>query len=130
VSIEQNAGHYDDALRRVATIALLATLAFLSLGAVFESHWQDGKAELDGYRYTVTRYGHARAGTAVMVYVTEPFSEAKRVKEKCRDRGLILASAGDETLQLFPSLSIDARTLDDGLDIIESCVGARRARAA
>jgi hypothetical protein len=67
-------------LRRVATIALLATLAFLSLGAVFESHWQDGKAELDGYRYTVTRYGHARAGTAVMVYVTEPFSEAKRVK--------------------------------------------------
>src|SRR6185295_3327862 len=60
-------------LHRVATIALLATLAFLSLGAAFESHWQDGKAELDGYRYTVTRYGHARAGTAVMVYVTEPF---------------------------------------------------------
>jgi len=46
----------------------------------FESHWQDGKAELDGYRYTITRYGQLRHGTAVMVFVTEPFSEAKRVK--------------------------------------------------
>jgi hypothetical protein len=46
----------------------------------FESHWQDGKAELDGYRYTVTRYGQVRHGTAVMVFVTEPFSESKRVK--------------------------------------------------
>jgi 4-aminobutyrate aminotransferase-like enzyme len=56
--------------------------------------------------------------------------EAKRVKEKCRERGLLLASAGDETLQLFPSITIDAPTLDHGLDVIESCVGARRARAA
>ena len=46
----------------------------------FESHWQDGRAELDGYRYTVTRYGQPRRGTAVTVFVTEPFSEAKRVK--------------------------------------------------
>ena len=46
----------------------------------FESHWQDGRAELDGYRYTVTRYGQPRGGTAVMVFVTEPFSESKRVK--------------------------------------------------
>ena len=48
--------------------------------ATFESHWQDGKAELNGYRYTITRYGQPRRGTAVMVFVTEPFSEAKRVK--------------------------------------------------
>ena len=73
-------GRPTQTLRRAATPALLAALALASIGAVFESHWQDGKAELDGYRYTVTRYGHARAGTAVMVYVTEPFSEAKRVK--------------------------------------------------
>ena len=46
----------------------------------FESHWQDGKAELDGYRYSVTRYGEKRRGTAVMVFVTEPFSESKAVK--------------------------------------------------
>jgi len=67
-------------LRRRATLALVAAVALGSIGAAFESHWQDGKAELDGYRYTVTRYGHARSGTAVMVYVTEPFSESKRVK--------------------------------------------------
>ncbi len=68
-------------------LALALTLP-LALGSAaptgtapsFESHWQDGKAELDGYRYTVTRYGQPRTGTAIMVFVTEPFSESKRVK--------------------------------------------------
>ena len=46
----------------------------------FEAHWQDGKAELAGYRYHVTRYGEPRTGTAVMITVTEPFRESKRVK--------------------------------------------------
>jgi hypothetical protein len=46
----------------------------------FESIWQDGRAELDGYRYAVTRYGQRRGGQAVAVYVTEPFSERDRVK--------------------------------------------------
>jgi 4-aminobutyrate aminotransferase-like enzyme len=60
----------------------------------------------------------------------EDAREAKRVKERCRERGLLLASAGDETLQLFPSLTIDAKTLDHGLDIMESTVGAPRRKAA
>lgn len=46
----------------------------------FESHWQDGKAELAGYHYHVTRYGQPRLGRAVLITVTEPFSESKRVK--------------------------------------------------
>jgi hypothetical protein len=46
----------------------------------FESQWRDGRAELAGYRYSVTRYGQARRGQAVMITVTEPFSESKRVK--------------------------------------------------
>jgi hypothetical protein len=46
----------------------------------FDAHWRDGKAELDGYRLTIRRYGAERAGQAVAVYVTEPFSESKRVK--------------------------------------------------
>ncbi len=46
----------------------------------FESFWHDGKAELSGYRYTVTRYGQTRRGQCVAIYVTEPFSESKRVK--------------------------------------------------
>ena len=46
----------------------------------FESHWQDGKAELAGYRYHVNRYGEPRVGQAVLITVTEPFSASKRVK--------------------------------------------------
>jgi hypothetical protein len=46
----------------------------------FGSWWHDGKAELDGYRLKVHRYGEERRGQAVLVYVTEPFSESKRVK--------------------------------------------------
>ena len=46
----------------------------------FTSHWHDGRAELDGYRWTVDRYGERREGEAVMIFVTEPFSEAHRVK--------------------------------------------------
>ncbi len=46
----------------------------------FGAYWHDGKAELDGYRYTLTRYGQKRRGQAVAVYVTEPFSRSKNVK--------------------------------------------------
>ena len=48
--------------------------------AEFDTWWHDGKAELDGYRLTVSRYGQDRKGTAVMVFVTEPFSASKHVK--------------------------------------------------
>ncbi|UCH84607.1 MAG: hypothetical protein JSW50_02620 [Candidatus Latescibacterota bacterium] len=50
------------------------------LAVDFGSHWHDGRAEIDGYRLTVDRYGEERTGTCVMIYVTEPFSESKRVK--------------------------------------------------
>jgi len=46
----------------------------------FGAYWHDGKAELDGYRYSVARYGQGRHGNAVLVYVTEPFSRSMRVK--------------------------------------------------
>lgn len=46
----------------------------------FGSHWHDGRAELDGYRLTVQRYGEPRVGQAVMVFVTEPFRASTRVK--------------------------------------------------
>ncbi len=46
----------------------------------FDDFWHDGRAELDGYRLTVSRYGEPRAGQAVMICVTEPFSESRRVK--------------------------------------------------
>jgi len=46
----------------------------------FGAYWHDGKAELDGYRLTIDRYGHPRHGRAVAIYVTEPFSRSKHVK--------------------------------------------------
>jgi hypothetical protein len=46
----------------------------------FGSWWYDGKAELNGYNLEVLRYGEARTGHSVMIYVTEPFSESRRVK--------------------------------------------------
>jgi hypothetical protein len=46
----------------------------------FWSHWGDGRAELNGYRLSQPRYGVVRSGTAVLVYVTEDFSDSLRVK--------------------------------------------------
>jgi hypothetical protein len=46
----------------------------------FWAHWGDGKAELNGYSLKQPRYGALRSGTAVMVFVTEDFDDALRVK--------------------------------------------------
>ena len=63
---------------------ILVMTALLAAGAAsaqdFSAYWHDGKAEMDGYKLTVSRYGQERAGSAVMIYVTEPFTESKRVK--------------------------------------------------
>ena len=46
----------------------------------FWRHWGDGKAELDGYALTQPRYGQKREGAAVLIFVTEDFSDSLRVK--------------------------------------------------
>jgi len=46
----------------------------------FSAWWHDGRAELDGYRWTGSRYGETRSGTCVAIFVTEPFSASKLVK--------------------------------------------------
>ncbi len=65
-------------------LGVLAVTATTSTGRGaepdFSSFWHDGRAELDGYQWNVTRYGQRRSGECVMIYVTEPFSESKRVK--------------------------------------------------
>jgi hypothetical protein len=48
--------------------------------SAFWSHWGDGRAELSGYDLIIPRYGELRRGTAVAIFVTEPFSNAVRVK--------------------------------------------------
>lgn len=68
------------------TLAAMVLLLGTSAPAVaapdpeFAAYWHDGKAELDGYRLTVERYGHTRHGRAVAIYVTEPFSRTNHVK--------------------------------------------------
>ena len=46
----------------------------------WKTHWYDGRAEVSGYRLTQPRYGTQRAGKAVLIFVTERFSESARVK--------------------------------------------------
>ena len=46
----------------------------------FWAHRGDGKAELNGYALKQPRYGALRSGTAVVVFVTEDFDDALRVK--------------------------------------------------
>jgi hypothetical protein len=67
----------------------LTGLAVLLLGALggspargqdFWKHWGDGRAELNGYELTEPRYGAPRSGSAVLVFVTEDFSDERRVK--------------------------------------------------
>lgn len=48
--------------------------------SAFWSHWGDGQAEVASYDLTFPRYGAPRDGTAVAIFVTEPFSNRARVK--------------------------------------------------
>lgn len=51
-----------------------------AFGPAFWEHWGDGRAELAGYDLVTPRYGEERRGTAVAIFVTEPFLEEARVK--------------------------------------------------
>jgi hypothetical protein len=51
-----------------------------AFGPAFWEHWGDGRAELAGYDLVTPRYGEPRRGTAVAIFVTEPFHEDSRVK--------------------------------------------------
>jgi hypothetical protein len=67
---------------RLPTLALAVSVALAGPVAAqdFWKHWGDGRAELNGYSLVQPRYGAARQGTAVYVFVTEDFSDALRVK--------------------------------------------------
>lgn len=50
-------------------------------GSAFWDHWGDGRAELDSYRITTSRYGEAREGELVLIYVTEPHDRRSWIKD-------------------------------------------------
>src|SRR5713226_4431856 len=49
-------------------------------GEEFWKRWGDGKGEVSAYDLTFPRYGELRKGVAVVVFVTETFSNSLRVK--------------------------------------------------
>jgi hypothetical protein len=52
----------------------------LELSEDFKSLWYDGKAEIASYNLTQMRYGEARQGNAVLIFVKEPFLPEEQVK--------------------------------------------------
>ncbi len=54
--------------------------AYLDLSEGFKNHWFDGKAEIATYDLTQMRYGEARQGKAVLIFVKEPFLPKAQVK--------------------------------------------------
>src|SRR5690606_13528887 len=46
----------------------------------FGKYWFQGKAEISSFDLVQYRYGEAREGEAVMIFVTEDFSKKKHVK--------------------------------------------------
>jgi hypothetical protein len=67
-------------MRHALAAVLSLSIAAPAAAQDFWAHWGDGKAELNGYALTQPRYGAPRAGRAVLVYVTEDFSDTLRVK--------------------------------------------------
>ena len=65
---------------RAGTAAAEPALTPPVYDSAFWQHWGDGQAELAGYDLTFPRYGKTRRGTAVTIFVTEPFSNSARVK--------------------------------------------------
>lgn len=49
-------------------------------GPEFGDYWYQGAAEITSYALEQSRYGEVRRGHAVLIFVTEDFSEAKHVK--------------------------------------------------
>ncbi len=49
------------------------------------NYWYQGKAEITSYKLEQARYGEMHEGTAVFVFVTEPFSPTKLVKADTPD---------------------------------------------
>ncbi len=51
-----------------------------ALSREFKEYWYAGNAEITSYRLKQVRYGEIREGTAVKIFVTEPFLKEKQVK--------------------------------------------------
>ena len=87
VSIVAISGCYDSAKasepskKSAVTISNSANRDLVKpLSGEFKSYWYAGEAEISSFELEQARYGEIRKGTAVQVYVTEPFLADKQVK--------------------------------------------------
>jgi hypothetical protein len=67
-------------MRPSISAILIMLLAPTASADGFWAHWGDNKAELSGYTLTMPRYRQKRQGQAVLIFVTEDFSDSARVK--------------------------------------------------
>jgi hypothetical protein len=51
-----------------------------TISGEFKDYWYAGKAEVGSYNLSQSRYGEDRVGKAMMIFVTEDFSNSKQVK--------------------------------------------------
>ena len=58
----------------------------ITIAQDIKDYWYDGKAEITSYELTQQRYGEARKGKAVLVYVTEDFDDEQLLKTNSKDR--------------------------------------------
>ena len=61
-------------------ILLFSFSAHAQLSQAFKKHWFDGRAEINSYELTQSRYGEQRSGKAVLIFVTEDFLAKEQVK--------------------------------------------------
>lgn len=91
-------------------------------GSAFWEHWGDGRAELAGYDLVTRRYGEERRGTAVAIFVTEPFSEAARVKADREGEGTFQALKLN-LVQDFPTGIYDYNLMTSAFVALEPVAG-------
>jgi hypothetical protein len=58
----------------------MAKLENRQLSQEFKDYWFNGTAEISSYELSQARYGEMREGTAVMIFVTEPFDKKDQIK--------------------------------------------------
>jgi 4-aminobutyrate aminotransferase-like enzyme len=61
-------------------------------------------------------------GLAIGIEFSERSHYASRLGERCREAGLLVSTEDDNLLTMFPALTIDRKTVREGLDILEGCL--------
>jgi len=78
-SCKENPENNSDTLAQAAT-KINVEASKKQLLQEFKDYWYNGTAEITSYNLEQARYGEIREGSAVMIYVTEPFLPGQQVK--------------------------------------------------